>query len=84
MRLLRAEAEGVVRVSGNERQIEADRLIYDAQGRQIEARAEAGRRVTMSGRGSPVSGSGLVWDLAQDRVEVRDIGPVTAPTGGPR
>lgn len=84
MQLLRAEAVGAVRVSGNDRQIEADRLLYDAQGRRIEAQAGAGRRVTMSGRGSPVSGSGLVWDLAQDRVEVRDIGPVTTPTGGAR
>jgi hypothetical protein len=62
------------------RELVADSVNYDAVKSTLEARAIDGK-VTMydPARAAPISAGGLFWDLASDRVEIIEPGPIIAP-----
>ncbi|MCB9846203.1 MAG: hypothetical protein H6811_09485 [Phycisphaeraceae bacterium] len=80
-RLVSVEADGAVYVTSGERELVADALSYDAQAQTVEARASEGGAVTFfdAATGAPVSARVLWWDLATDRIEIREPGSVVAP-----
>jgi hypothetical protein len=76
------EAAGAVYArSGADRQLIADRLAYDAATRVLDAFAAEGNVVTLydARRATPITARRLSWNLATDRVEVVEPGPVVAP-----
>jgi hypothetical protein len=72
-------------VAGRDRpprkELGADHVEYDAIKHTLDSTAAPGGMVTIldPAKGSPVSAKRLFWDLASDRVEVRELGPVVTP-----
>lgn len=77
--LIKAEANGAVYADYAHQKLLADRFIYDALNATAEAIAAPGNRVTFydEKKGPTVAGK-LFWDLKNDRIEVRELAPVTA------
>lgn len=63
------------------REIVADRLDYDTVRGVAEATATSDSGVTLFEieRGTPIRARSIFWDLVQDRIDVRGLGPVTSP-----
>jgi len=80
-RLRRAEASGAVYLRSGEREVAADRIVYDAENGVAEVSAAPGNRLTMFDLrvGTAATAEGLTWDLAADRIELRKPGRVVAP-----
>ena len=75
-----AEGDALLRIE-NDREILADRLIYDPENRQIRALGENGRRVEITdlARGSTTNARAVIWDLATDRITITNPGAIIAP-----
>jgi hypothetical protein len=61
----------------------ADSVEYDAARRTVTAAAAPGNTVMLFDpkQPSPVSAARLLWDLASDRIEIKQPGPVVMPRG---
>ncbi len=79
--LVRAEANGAVYVESAQQRLIADSFIYNAQAGTADASAAGGNRVTLydDRKGTQLVARKLFWDLAHDRVEIREAAPMTAP-----
>lgn len=76
--LIKAEANGAVYADYAHQKLLADRFIYDAQNATAEAIAAPGNRVTFyDEKKGPTVAAKLFWDLRNDRIEVRELAPVT-------
>lgn len=78
---LGATASGAVWARSMGKELTSDQLEYDAASRTIEAIASEGNLAQMFDPKSPtpMTARRLFWDMAHDRVEIRDAGTVTAP-----
>lgn len=80
--LLWAEALGsaVLTVEG-QREIYADRLLYDAEGREIRATGQQGNRVRVRDlmRGATSTFSAMRWDMTSDTIEFIQPGSIVTP-----
>lgn len=76
-----ATAIGKVWVRSGRHELTGHRLEYDAIAGTAEAFADEGGVVTVveAGRTSPVTARRIFWNLATDRIEVREPGPARAP-----
>ncbi|MEQ8769954.1 MAG: hypothetical protein RIB60_05535 [Phycisphaerales bacterium] len=79
--LTQAEAAGAVYFKSGQRELIADRLLYDAIGGRAIATAAPGNLVSMfdATRGTPISSRTLSWDLVRDRIEIERLSPVVTP-----
>jgi len=77
-----AEALGnaVLRIEG-EREVSADRLVYNAEGGVIEAASEGGGRVRVRDlmRGRTSTFEGMRWDLNTDTIRFMNPGSIVTP-----
>lgn len=80
-RLSRTQARGAVYIRSKGKELLADGVDYDADARTVEAWASPRNNVTMFDPGQPVplTARRLFWDLAADRIEVREASPIVAP-----
>lgn len=78
---LGATAIGAVWARSMGKEITSDHLEYDAVGRTIEAIASEGNLAQMFDpkNPTPVTARRIFWDLAKDRVEIKDAGTITIP-----
>lgn len=74
-------ALGAVKLESGTRQLLGTRVDYDAVEGTAEATAAEGDVVTFfdSRRPAPVTARRLWWDLVNDRIEIREPGPVVGP-----
>lgn len=72
-KLRQATADGAVWLRIGAREITSDRMVYNAEGRIVEAYAAPGRTITMfdPARASPVDATEIVWNLANDRIDAK-------------
>lgn len=79
--LLDVEAQGRVYARSGSKELTAERMLYDAQGEQVDVFAAPGRRVTVfdGQRATPVSAERLRWNLKSDTVEVIAPGTISTP-----
>ncbi len=79
--LTQAEAAGAVYFKSGQRELIADRLLYDAAGGRAIATAAPGNLVSLfdASRGTPISSRTLSWDLVRDRIEIERLSPVVTP-----
>ncbi|MEX0885514.1 MAG: hypothetical protein WD009_03650 [Phycisphaeraceae bacterium] len=81
IRFVRGEGRIAIRHAG--RTITgADHLLYDGERERVELWADAGRMVEVRDADRPVAmppARRLIWDLARDRFEARDLGPGIVP-----
>lgn len=79
--LERAEALGSVYVRSGDKELVADRALYDASGGVVLAEAVGDGLVTLldPARASPVQARRLRWDLVTDRITVDEPAPVVGP-----
>jgi hypothetical protein len=74
--LVSAEVAGAVfastKLASGERQITADRLVFDSASDRLRVLANAGNDVSIFdvASGTPVRAAELLWDLGKDRIEV--------------
>lgn len=63
------------------KELVADKVEYDALKGTLDAAASSGSKVSLfdPARGAPVNAERLFWDLARDRIEVRNLEPVVGP-----
>ena len=75
-----AEGDALLRIE-NDREILADRLIYDPENRRIQALGENGNRVEITdlARGSVQNARAIIWDLAIDRITFTNPGAIISP-----
>ena len=80
-RLRRAEAAGAVYLRSGDREVAADRIVYDAQHGLAEATASPGNRLTMFDlqAATAATAEGLTWDLGSDRIELHRPGRIVSP-----
>lgn len=78
---LGATANGAVWARSMGKEITSDQLEYDAVARTIEAIASEGNLAQMFDpkNPTPVTARRIFWDLAKDRVEIKDAGTITIP-----
>lgn len=78
---LGATANGAVWARSMGKEITSDQLEYDAVARTIEAIASEGNLAQMFDpkNPTPVTARRIFWDLAKDRVEIKDAGTITVP-----
>lgn len=79
--LTRATARDAVYVESGGRKMLADQVEYDAAASIAEATADEGNRVTLydDTRATPVTARSLIWNLATDRITVREPTPIVTP-----
>ncbi len=79
--LTRALARDAVYVESGGRKLLADQVEYDAAASIAEATADENNRVTLydNTRATPVTARSLVWNLATDRITVREPTPIVTP-----
>ncbi|GJM19842.1 MAG: hypothetical protein DHS20C14_20550 [Phycisphaeraceae bacterium] len=79
--LTQAEAAGAVYFKSGDRELIADRLLYDALGGRAIATAAPGNLVSLfdATRGTPISSRAISWDLVRDRIEIERLSPVVTP-----
>lgn len=79
--LTQAEAAGAVYFKSGDRELIADRLLYDAVNGRAIATAAPGNLVSLfdAERATPVSSRALSWDLVRDRIEIERPSPVVTP-----
>lgn len=82
--LLRAEATGAVYFGSAEREMIADRLLYDAENGVVIGTASPGNLVTLfdATTGTPITSRAIRWDLVNDVISIERPGAIVAPTGG--
>jgi len=80
-RLVRASASGAVWARAAQKELTADRLEYLTTERLIRAASNDGNDVVMLDptRATPVRAKLLEWDLARDRIDVRQPGTIVIP-----
>lgn len=80
-RLIEANATGAVFIRSQGKELLADGVDYRAEARTVEAWANPGNTVTLfdPANPNPISARRLFWDLAKDRIEVREAGTIVAP-----
>lgn len=78
---LGATATGAVWARSAGKELTSDQLEYDAASRTIEAIASEGNLAQMFDpkNPTPVTARRIFWDLAKDRVEIKDAGTITIP-----
>lgn len=78
---LGATANGAVWARSMGKEITSDQLEYDAVARTIEAIASEGNLAQMFDpkNPTPMTARRIFWDLAKDRVEIKDAGTITIP-----
>lgn len=76
-----AEAAGAVYFKSGQRELIADRLLYDALAGRAIATAAPGNLVSMfdAERATPISSRAISWDLIRDRIEIERMSPVVTP-----
>jgi len=81
--LVRAEATGAVYFGSAERELIADRLLYDAENGVVIGTAAPGNLVTLfdATRGTPVTSRAIRWDLVNDVISIERPGAIVAPAG---
>jgi lipopolysaccharide export system protein LptA len=79
--LLDVEAQGRVYARSGSKELTAERMLYDAQGEQVDVFSAPGTRVTVfdGQRATPVSAERLRWNLRSDTVEVLAPGTISTP-----
>ncbi|MCC6678594.1 MAG: LPS export ABC transporter periplasmic protein LptC [Phycisphaerales bacterium] len=79
--LVEADATGAVYIRSRGKELLADGVKYSAEARTVEAWASPANNVTLfdPGNPSPLIARRLFWDLAKDRIEVREAGTIVAP-----
>ena len=79
--LTMAEAAGAVYFKSGQRELIADRLLYDALSGRAIATAAPGNLVSMfdAERATPISSRAISWDLIRDRIEIERMSPVVTP-----
>lgn len=80
-RLERVDASGQVWARSGGREITATKLHYDVLKSLIEAQGSPGAPVTVvdAKTGAPATGARITWNLATDRLDVFQPGPVSTP-----
>ncbi|MBL0922554.1 MAG: hypothetical protein IBJ10_10555 [Phycisphaerales bacterium] len=80
-RLLRAEANGAVYVRRRERQVTADRMLYDALTGVARLEGREDNLVTFfdESRAATQSAGAVTWNLRTDDIRVDRAGPITIP-----
>lgn len=79
--LVAADAVGAVYIRSQGKELLADGVNYNADARTVEAWANPANTVTLFDptSPSPLLARRLFWDLARDRIEVREAAPIVAP-----
>lgn len=80
-RLVEADAIGAVYIRSQGKELLADGVKYHAEARTVEAWANEDNIVTLfdPANPTPLTARRLFWDLASDRIEVREAGTIVAP-----
>ena len=80
---LRAEATGAVYFGSAERELIADRLLYDAENGVVIGTAAPGNLVTLfdATRGTPITSRAIRWDLVNDVISIERPGAIVTPAG---
>lgn len=83
LELVRGEASGAVYFGSSERELIADRLLYDAANGVVIGTAAEGNLVTLfdATRGTPLTSRAIRWDLENDVISVERPGAVVTPVG---
>ena len=73
--------EGAVSLLSGDRELQADRLDYDAARGLVEAQALGEGRVSMfdPSRVTPIRARGILWDLTTDRIDIQRPDPFVQP-----
>lgn len=83
MTVTRVEAAGLGYARMDDREVIAERIVYDPAGQMMFA--ESGSepvRVLDTATGSVTRARSIVWDLARDRIEINAPAPLFVPRGG--
>jgi lipopolysaccharide export system protein LptA len=75
-----ADGDALLRIE-NDREILADRLIYDPENLRVQALGENGRSIEITdlARGTVSRPRAVIWDLEADRITVTNPGAIVAP-----